>query len=215
MKKSCFALLGIVLLAGNAFAGGTPGMGVGAKVGTLGLGIEAIKPIAPKLDLRLGLNKFSYDADETLDNTDYKAKLDMQTIAALADWHPANNGFFISGGAMSNNNKLDANAAVTAAVPVIIGNDTITSGTVTSSISFDDVSPYLGIGYRKPFSGVKGWSFASEAGVLFQGDPKVALSESTGTVTQADIDAEIVSIRNDVDALKNIPVLSLGAVYQF
>lgn len=215
MKASYIAMIGLTLLANNAFAGGSTGMGFGAKVGTLGLGIEGIKPVAPNLDLRLGLNKFSYDTDETLDNTDYKAKLDMQTVAALADWRPAGNGFFVSGGAMLNNNKLDATATVSAADPVTIGNATINSGTVTSGISFDDVSPYLGVGYRKPFSGTRGWTFAADAGVLLQGDPKITLTESTGTVAQSDIDAEIAKVNDDVDALKNIPVISLGAVYNF
>lgn len=215
MKARYIAMAGLCLLAGNAAAGGFSEIGVGAKVGTLGLGIEGIKPVAPKLDLRLGLNKFDYEADETFDNTDYSAKLNMQTIAALADWHPANNGFFISGGAMLNDNKLDASANVTAADPVTIGTKTITSGKVTTGISFDDVSPYLGIGYRQPFNGVKGWSFVAEAGVLFQGNPKITLAESTGTVSQSDIDDEINKIRDDVDVLKNLPVISLGAVYRF
>jgi hypothetical protein len=41
------------------------------------------------------------------------------------------------------------------------------------------------------------------------------LTESTGTVAQSDIDAEIASVRDDVDALKNLPVISLGVVYNF
>ena len=179
------------------------------------MGVEAVKPINNNLDLRLGVNKFDYDTDETLDGVDYTATLGMQTVAALADFRPMNNGFFISGGVMQNSNEIDATATVTAADPVTIGTNTITSGVVNSGISFDDVSPYVGIGYRQPASAKSGWSLAAEAGVLLQGDPNITLKESTGTVSQADIDAEIASVRDDVDALKNLPVLSIGAVYNF
>ncbi|OQX00477.1 MAG: hypothetical protein BWK73_48335 [Thiothrix lacustris] len=215
MKKHTIATITLLLLASNAFAGGSSSMGVGAKVGTLGLGLEAVKPVSNNLDLRVGVNKFDYDATETLDGVDYTATLGMQTISALADFRPAGNGFFVSGGVMMNDNKLNASAMVTAAEPVTIGANTITSGTVTSDISFDDVSPYVGVGYRKPVSSAKGLTFAVDAGVLVQGDPKIALAESTGTVAQSDIDAEIASVRSDVDALKNVPVISLGVVYNF
>ena len=220
MKNYTLTAMTLALLAGNAFAGGTAsmgveGIGVGAKVGTLGLGLEAIKPVNNNLDLRVGVNKFDYDANETLDGVDYTATLGMQTVSALADFHPAANGFFVSGGIMANDNNLNATAAVTAAEPVTIGTNTITSGTVTSDISFDDLSPYVGVGYRKPVSSAKGLTFAADAGVLLQGDPKIALTESTGTVSQSDIDAEIASVRDDVDALKNLPVISLGVVYNF
>jgi hypothetical protein len=224
MKKTSIAILGIALLVGNAFADEASGLGVGVKVGTLGLGLEGVKSVNSKLDLRLGLNKFNYDANKTLDGTEYKAKLDMQTVSALADWHPAGSGFLLSGGAMLNNNKLDASATVSTTKPVTIGDNTkpvtigdktISSGVVNTSVSFDDVSPYLGIGYRKPAHAKKGWSFAADAGVLFQGNPKVSLTESTNTVSQTDIDKEITKVRKDLDALKNMPVVSLGAVYNF
>ena len=61
----------------------------------------------------------------------------------------------------------------------------------------------------------KGWLLSADAGVLFQGKPKVTLTESTGTVSQSNIDTEIASIKHDVDALKQIPVVSLGIAYKF
>jgi len=226
MKKHAIATMTLFLLAGNAFAGGSAtgmgieGVSVGAKVGTLGLGLEAIKPVNNNLDLRVGVNKFDFDANETLDGVDYTATLGMQNVSALADYRPAGSGFFISGGVMMNDNNLNASATATRDEPIFIGEDgdfdtKIDSGSVTADISFDDVSPYLGVGYRKPVSSAKGLSFAADAGVLLQGDPKIALTESTGTVSQSDIDAEIESIRDDVDALKNLPVISLGVVYNF
>jgi hypothetical protein len=215
MKKTFIAMFGIVLLSSNAFAGGTTGFGVGAKVGTLGLGIEAVKPISNNLDLRLGVNQFDYDANETLDGVDYTATLNMQTVSALADFRPMNNGFFVSGGVMQNGNELNATATVTTAEPVTIGTNTLTSGVVTSGVSFDDVSPYVGIGYRQSASVKPGWTFTADAGVLLQGDPKITLTESTNTVSQADIDAEIANVRDDVDALKTLPVVAIGAVYNF
>ncbi len=91
MKKYALTAMTLALLAGNAFAGGTAGLGVegfgvGAKVGTLGLGLESIKQVNNNLDLRVGVNKFDYDANETLDGVDYTATtLGMQTVSALAD----------------------------------------------------------------------------------------------------------------------------------
>ena len=44
-----------------------------------------VKPVNNNLDLRVGVNKFDYDANETLDGVDYTATLGMQTVSALAD----------------------------------------------------------------------------------------------------------------------------------
>ncbi|MBU0655828.1 MAG: hypothetical protein KJ914_11980 [Gammaproteobacteria bacterium] len=187
---------------------------VAGKVGTLGLGVEAIKPLE-KVDLRFGVNKLDYDHNDTLDGTNYNVDLGLQTVTALVDWHPKQNGFFVSGGAMINDNKLTASA--TAVGTEDIGGANPNAGvTISSGISFDDVSPYLGIGYRK--SGHKGWGFTAEAGVLYQGTPDVSLttSDANFNTNQADnIAQEEANIRNDLDALKYMPVVSIGAVYNF
>lgn len=198
------------LLVGNAYADTS----VGAKIGTLGLGVEVIKPLE-KVDLRFGVNKFDYNHNDTLDGTPYDVDLGMQTVSALVDWRPAQNGFFVSGGAMLNNNKLDATAT---ANNTDIGGANLVAGTITSGISFDDVSPYLGVGYRSKATEKKGWGFTAEAGVLAQGKPKVDLTTSDAAFNVANaaaIEQEKANIRKDLDALEYMPVISIGAVYNF
>lgn len=223
MKKFILSVISLTLLTSNAFTDETPAknMAVGAKVSTLGLGIEAVKPVG-KVDLRLGINQATYSADGTIDGADYKADLDAQTVSALADWHPAKNGFFVSGGLMLNDNKLAGTATANGTKTIKIGDadKPISSGTVTTSISFDDVSPYTGIGYRHAIEGKKSWGFTSELGVLYQGSSEIGLAIDDATkasagITDTDIAQEEAKMRDDVKDFKYYPVASIGLVYNF
>ncbi len=200
-------------LAGGGQAGKTALVG---KVGTLGLGLEIIKPITATIGARVGINYLSVSRSDSYGGVDYDSDLDMQTVELLADWHPYGSKFFISAGAMINRNKINAIGAETGTV--IVGNNTfIGNAQFNTDVKFDTVSPYLGVGYRKRLA-KKGLSFVAEAGVLFQGSPEVKLdvqAPASASVTQNDVDIERQQIQDDIDDIKNWPVVSVGFFYQF
>ena len=217
MKFFLKSIISILLLTTNVMADETAitDIAIGVKTSTLGLGVEAIKPVN-SIDFRVGINEASYGSDKTIDNIDYSADLNAQTISVLADWHPVNNSFFVSGGMMVNNNKLDLSATATSNKSVNIGDTIVNTGKVDSTISFDGASPYIGIGYRQPIASNKGLSLTSELGILYQGSPKVSLQVSPqNLVSQTDINKEIDNIRNDIDSIKYWPVASIGISYGF
>lgn len=189
---------------------------IAVKIGTLGLGVEAVKPLSGKIKGRAGINYLNLSRSDTISEVDYDVDLDLQTISLLADWHPNGGGFYVSGGAMLNGNEAQATGSETGTFT--LGNTAFNGdASYGTSVKFDDVAPYLGIGYRKTLA-PQGWSLVAEAGVLFQGEPEVTLdvqAPASSGITQADVDNERQQIQEDLEDLKNWPVVSVGVIYQF
>ena len=86
------------------------------------------------------------------------------------------------------------------------------------AIKQPSVTPYLGLGYgSKPGAKQAGWGFYADAGVMFG---KFRTSTSTSLVgkqgiTQADIDAQTATVRDDVSKLSVLPRLTVGVSYRF
>lgn len=213
-------------LVNNAMAQGS----VVAKVGTLGLGLEYVHPISPKIAVGLGFNGAGYSDNIEEDDINYDADLDMQTISVIGDFHPYGNGFRISGGLMNNGNQFDLTGTPTGTETVTIGDstrqyDSSEVGSLTASIGFKSTAPYLGIGWgRAPQSG-KGWGFDADLGVLFQGKPDVSFTVTCGPAFDNDpaecqtlkdeVANEEANLENDSDDFDLFPVLSIGVSYSF
>lgn len=106
---------------------------------------------------------------------------------------------------MVNNNKITM-----AGVGNVNGTSTQLDGTVKMSGS--GLTPYLGIGYSTRPKDAKGWGFMFDVGVMFQ-DPSVDLNAPSASA--ADVAAQKAKIQNDLSALKNMPLLSMGVSYSF
>ena len=78
-----------------------------------------------------------------------------------------------------------------------------------------DGAPYLGLGYDGTFQGFVPVSFFVTAGVLFQGSPSIVLTESTGAVPQADLDAEAQQFEDDASNFEYYPVIAIGLTIIF
>ncbi len=80
---------------------------VGARISTLGLGLEAATGIAPDFNLRAVINGFNYDQDfEDDQDNEYEARLKLFTLGVMADYHPFGGVFRLTGGALSNGFKV-------------------------------------------------------------------------------------------------------------
>jgi len=152
------ALLPVVAAASGEF-------GVGVKVSSLGVGLEAATSVLPKLNLRGSIQGLSGETDTDADGIEYTFNVDFFTLAALADWHPLDGGFRFSGGVMINNNELNA-VGSPENVTYEIGNQvyTVTDvGTLKGDISFSSLSPYLGIGWGNMVGEDKKWGCCCRA----------------------------------------------------
>lgn len=212
-------MLAGLLITGSAYA---QGLGVTAKFGTLGAGVELTKGFTPKINGRLGYNTFTFDESGAESGVDYDIDLELSTITALLDWHPFEGSLRVTAGAVSNGNELDMKAKPSNAT-YDIGGVTYTAadvGTFTGKVDFDDMVPYLGIGWGNAVEKGQRLTFSFDLGVMFQGTPKATLSSVGGTLSsdptfQANLQQEEADLQKELDEFDAYPVLSFGIAWQF
>lgn len=190
------------------------------KVSTLGLGVEAAFPLTESLDARVGLNTFNYNFNKSTASggltTNYNGKLNLQSLEAIADWHPWASSFRVSGGLIYNNNKITMTGQPSAGtiniggVPYAIG----AGQSVNATIDFNKIAPYVGVGWgRTPKN--TGLSFTSDIGILFQGKPKGRVTTNIPGATAADINKANTDLTNSLKSFNFYPVVSVGIGYTF
>jgi hypothetical protein len=64
------------------------------------------KGFTPNFGVRAGFNYFSYGYDATESDVSYDLELELKNFAILADWHPFEGAFRLSGGILINGNGL-------------------------------------------------------------------------------------------------------------
>jgi hypothetical protein len=199
-----------------------PGVAVGVKVGTLGLGADLSLPVMPdRLNLRLSGNYLNYSYDGTADDIDYTFTLDFKDFMLLGDWHPFANNFRISAGAVWNSDskvKLEG----TPTDNVEIGDHEYTPeqvGTLNGELVFESVAPYVGIGFGNAIGPYEQtWSFVFDLGVIFQTFDSSLTADGpiVGDPTfQADLKKEQDDLQDSCDQFKVYPVLQFGVAYHF
>jgi hypothetical protein len=211
-------------------------IGIGVKISTLGVGIEAAVPVTSKLNLRGGFNFFRYNREITNGGIHYDGHLHFQSAEAHIDWFPFG-GFHISPGLLFyNGNALTANASVPGGQTFTVGGTAYQSDpsdpvTGTGTLDFVKVSPSImvGIGNLIPRNG-RHYSFLTEIGGAYQGSARVALnlagnvcdtsglfcrSVASDSTVQANIQSQQQKLRNDVNPYRFFPVVSLGVGFNF
>lgn len=197
---------------------------LGLNIGTLGGGIELAHAFGERLGFRVSANGLNYDRTQTHDSVDYDAKLQLESGQLLLDWFPFANNFRLSAGPMYNGNKLTLDGKPSAGGTFTFNGNTYSASGVASvngKVDFRKVAPYVGLGYGRPVG--KGWSFAGDLGVLFQGTPRTSLSVTCGASTPAatctqlqnDVAAEQNKLDGDMHKFRFYPVASIGLAYVF
>src|SRR5260221_13118611 len=130
--------------------GNGPAVGVGVKVGTLGVGIQGAVAVSPKVAVRGGFNFLSYSHTFDQDGTNYDASLKLQSLEVALDLMIAGGFRFSPGLLLYNNNHLDATLAVPPSTTFSLGgvNYISQAGTPiggTGFLDFKRVAPLLGI----------------------------------------------------------------------
>jgi hypothetical protein len=193
-------------------------LGVGVKAGTLGFGFEARWQPVPLVDFRLGTNLYDYTDNRNEAGINYDGDLNLETIYLTGNFHFPISPFRVTAGAFSNGNEVKLVSADN--IGFNIGGIDYPAGavgTLTSKTTFDDIAPYLGIGYDFEMFGKAGFNL--DFGVLWQGEPEVTL-DATGTsvgnpIFDAALENERQQLEDVMNDLKAWPVVSLGFVYNF
>jgi hypothetical protein len=213
---------GSTMPASASRPGGFPGIGVGVKVGILGVGVEAAVPVGRHLNVRGGAN------------------LQFRSGEASVDWFPWAKGFHISPGALIyNGNQVTGGANVPGGKTFTLNGTTYTSSatspvTGSGSLTFTKAAPKLTVGWGNlvPRS-ERHFSFPFEVGFAYVGDPKFVLNlagtacynyqgtlycdnVATDPNIQANLAAEQKKISNDVATYARFfPILSQGFAVRF
>lgn len=190
---------------------------VDGHVSTLGGGLELAIPLTEKFDARVGFNTFTINADQVSSGLNYKGDLKLSSISALADWRPWSGVTHLTAGVIFNSNKLAMKATASPGTYNINGTNYVASGgdTMTTSVEFNKVSPYLGFGWSgQPKN--KGFSLSSDIGILFQGSPKATVTATGVWASQPGLTADSQNqLNSDLKNFKMYPVFSVGIGYAF
>src|ERR1043166_1828079 len=169
---------GVAQFRPRPVSNGEPHLGVGVKVGTLGIGFQIGTGLTSRINLRGGANFFNYKDSLTEDGVVYNGTLQLRSVEAKLD-------LFVIGGVrvtpgvllFHHNNRAATTPAPTATVPactsIALGGVRYTSNPAdpirgTAAITFSKVAPSLAIGFGNllPRSD-RHWSLSTDLGVVF------------------------------------------------
>ncbi|MFQ5548283.1 MAG: hypothetical protein ACE5FV_08330 [Woeseia sp.] len=209
------------LLAGKSLA--DDNLWIGAKAGTLGLGLEATWRPLPYLDLRVGFNKYDYDMSGLQAGLNYVAELGLDNAYGTANFRVPLNpmrftvGFFSNGNEIALLNQGTSGTIVVGGVPLPASE----VGTLRSAITFESTAPYAGIGFD--FRAFGKASINLDLGVLWQDTPIVGLTADGPIATDPvlsgpfllALEVERQELQAEFDNFKVYPVASIGLSFNF
>jgi hypothetical protein len=195
-----------------------------AGAGLFGVQLGYAHAISPSVNLRadyMTLGSRSESANES--GTQYQAQVQWNRKALLADWFPFESSTFrLTGGATFNKVAFDLKAGG-AGTSVDINNKKYTLGandTMNIQIKMPNTTPYVGIGWgHKPSN--TGWGFhfdlGASVGQFTVTETRTGELVNGGNlgVTQAEVDKELVDVRDSVGQVKFLPQVTLGVSYRF
>jgi hypothetical protein len=200
-----------------------PGLALGPKFGTTGLGLEMTFGVNPYLNLRSGFNYGSFTWGQEFGNVDYDADLTMTSVPLLLDVHPFGGHFRLTGGLyLQPGTKADLDA--TPSEPTQIGSHTYnpdTIGTLNGEIEVGDVlTPYVGIGFGNTVGEDQLLTLTLDIGVIFQSYDVSLDSDGAGMTAQLDTFREDLKkeeglLQKDADDWKIFPVVAISLAWHF
>jgi len=213
-------------------------LGVGAQIGTTGIGAHATYDITEYLYLKAEFNTFSYDSEFDLDGADGDGSLELSSFGATLNYNPLRfapvvDGFRFTAGMYAVDNRVtvevsDAGESIDVGdvTEVVLDADDVLAG----EAAFNSVAPYVGVGWDWMIGSKDQFTFSFDLGALFTGSPEVDV-EARGGLTDtietraADLgisqsvndilDDEASAFEEDVDALTIYPVIKLSAGWRF
>jgi len=195
-------------------------VGIGARIGTLGIGAEAALSLNDNVVIRGGLGSFIVDFTGDYDDIEYTVTPPSLTTTLGIDLYPTGGSFRIMGGLMlrSEDIRLDSDELQAGEVIEIGDGEYDQGGSLQGELDTKSTSPFVGIGFGRHTAG--GFGVTLDLGVAFVGDPDVRLTAS-GALAQApniteNLETEIQGIEDDVGSyLQYWPIISFGLKIPF
>ena len=202
---------------------------IGAKGGTLGLGVELTVGLGQQLNGRFGVSGFNYSDRRETSDIEYDAEARLRTAAALLDFHPGGRGLRLTGGLVWNGTEVEGSSLPPASGFYDIGGVQVPVnllGTLDADADFDPVVPFVGLGWGNAVGTNQKVGFSFEVGAVFQGTADVELTPvlspdsplNTPVARQALqilLEREESEIEDDAADYEIYPVVSIGVTYRF
>ncbi len=217
-------------------------LALGGGVSPLGINMQVAVNASRYINLRGVGNLFNYTVNNISTNgLNINGKLNFATAGASVDFYPfPNHGFRLSPGALFyNQNNVAADVTVAGGTSFTLNDVTY----YASSANPIKGNGALGLNSRNPtFSMTTGWgnmiphrgghwSFPFEIGAAFVGAPTINMALTSGQAcdaqgqncvnvatdptVQANLQAQLVKYRNDVNPFQYYPIINFGAAYNF
>jgi hypothetical protein len=209
--SSAAAIAAALLVVTPVEPASAQGIGLGARIGSTGVGADLILGLTDKLAIKGGVGFIPLTYEGDFDGNDYT--VEPPPVLATAALDVALFGpIRIMGGLLYRSEDILFDAEVSQGLE-FNGETYSESGIVTGAVTSSSVAPFVGLG----IGGVvgRGVGLYVDAGVAFTGDPGVEVS-ATGDVTQVpgfteDLEAERASIEADIaDYYRYWPILNIG-----
>lgn len=215
-------LLAMTAVSGPAYAGNT-GISAGAKLSTLGWGLEANYNLHPQFSAGLSFNWWQ---DVNKSQKTYVSGATKTFVSKayglMLHWHPKPHGLRVTAGIFKNDREVrynipNVNTGASASLEYTINGEGFWGsqiGEVTGTSTYPSFAPYLGVGYDHHIS--EAFGLVAELGLLVQGAPDLVLSASTNNSSvNSALQNEARAFKQDIEWLQNYPVLGLGVYYCF
>lgn len=195
-----------------------PGIAIGVRGGTTGVGPELTLGLNPYFNLRAAYNFASFNFKRKIADVKWDLDVDMDNIPVFLDVYPFAGNFRISAGAVFQSGS----EATLDAVPernVTIGDHKYTPevvGTLTGKVKTDsDIAPYIGIGFGNSVGKDDFLTLSLDLGVFFQEYEVELASNGPGNTAKLpylrhDVEKERRKLQNDFDDWKIFPVVALS-----
>jgi hypothetical protein len=191
-----------------------------APLGLPGMGIGIAQPLPGGLfGLRADYMTLGQRNRDTVESgIAYRGNVKLGRAALLADVFPFGGWFRVTAGATFNDYSLDLDASGASGTLTIGDRTYVTTAAdgLRVQVKFPRSAPYLGLGWGH--QSASGWRFSADIGAALgkasvTATPRGALA-AQGDI-QANIDKELVDLRDGVGKVKAIPQLSIGLGYAF
>jgi len=196
-----------------AFAGDRVGLGV--KIGTLGLGADITGRITNWLSVRGTYNTANLTRSEEASDVEYDGDVALGAYGLLLDFHPFKGNFRITAGYLKNRTGADLDAEPTEDTEI---GDTVYTpaeiGVINGTLDFEDKVPYFGLGYGSAAKGPGRVRFILDVGVLSQGSGDITLASSSPLVDPADLRMEEENAEEDIKDYDLYPVIAFGISFR-
>ena len=212
-----FAMMGANLAAADDTW--RPEITAGPSLSTLGIGADVGVSFNDFVGLRIGGNYLSFNVDVNTTDINYDADFKFASIGGTIDVYPFTRVLRLSAGFRYNGNSVDFSATPNGAVT--LGGTTFPAGSagqINGDLDFNKFAPYVGIGLEGRFFADR-FILGAEAGVLFQGRPKIDLQSSgplAGNPTfEASLRQEEANLEDDLSVFRYYPVVAIYAAFLF